>query len=118
MAVDKIDGIYLYSNIDWLDYDNPKNADCKEVKKFLEDNNIDFIFLNYADPIQHEEALKPLRGWDFKDGKYNFTVNSFPFLMYTEIDYNTSMYHWKKVLLVGKDAILNSNLLELSKLGR
>ena len=114
MAITKIDSIYLYTNLTWAE---GETSDSVEARKYLDDNGVQYIHLNYADPAQHEAALAPLRTWMFSDGLHT-EITDFPFIIYSEVhdDMDSSMY--PKVLIYGLDAIKQSNLTDLYQLGR
>lgn len=51
-----------------------------EMKKWLDDNNISYISMNYSDDSQHQQVFKSLNGWWPEANIINF-----PILTYTEI---------------------------------
>lgn len=115
MAITKIDSIYLYTDLTWAE---GEVSDSTKAQKYLDDNGIQYIHLNYADPTQHEAALAPLRTWLFSDGLLHEEIKAFPLVIYTEChdDMESAMY--PKVLLYGLDAIKDSNITDLYELGR
>jgi hypothetical protein len=114
MAITKIDSIYLYTNLTWAE---DEVSDSVEAKKYLEDNGVQFIHLNYADPVQHEAALAPLRTWLFADGQHE-EITEFPLVIYSEVHDDLETAFYPKVLLYGLDAIKDSTLTDLYQLGR
>lgn len=114
MAITKIDSVYLYTDLTWAE---DEVSDSVDAKKYLEDNGVEFIHLNYADPAQHEAALAPLRTWLFADGQHQ-EISNFPLVIYTEVHDDMESAYYPKVLLYGLDAIKESNLTDLYQLGR
>jgi hypothetical protein len=115
MAISKIDGICLYTGIDW---ENPTDHSVEfDCLQYFKDNGItQFDHLNYY--IDHQaECLASLRNWIFKDGLHP-EIQAYPFVIYTECDYSTPMSSWPKVLIYGADAINAAGLPDLYKIGR
>jgi hypothetical protein len=113
MAISKIDAIYLYTDMTW---EEGEKTDSTQARAYLDAEGVEYILLNYADPAQHEDATSPLRTWGFIDGYHD--IKAFPFVIYTEVHDDMSMTKWPKVLLYGLDAIIESNISDLYKLGR
>lgn len=114
MAITKIDSIYLYTDLTWAE---DEVSDSVEARKYLDDNGVEYIHLNYADPTQHEAALSPLRTWLFTDGLHE-EINEFPLVIYSEVHDDIPSALYPKVLLYGLDAIKDSNITDLYQLGR
>jgi hypothetical protein len=113
MAITKIDDIYLYTDLSW---DPSEVSESVDAKAFLDACGLTYIHLNYADPEQHPFVFDPLSSWSFSDGSHK--IETFPFVIYTEIHDDLSPAKYPKVLLYGLDEIENSNLTELYQLGR
>ena len=114
MSIIKIDNIYFYSGILSDNIVNSTEIELKQkenslvAKKWLTDNNIPIILMNYGDPAQWPSAIAPLNTW-FNDTQ----IETFPFVIYDEIDEN---FNRTKRVLLGVDEIINSNLIALIKL--
>lgn len=115
MALSKIDGICLYTGIDW---ENPTGFSVEfDCLQYFKDNGIvDFQHLNYHADHQ-AECLASLQNWMFVDGQHP-EIQAFPFVIYTECDYSQPMHTWPRVLVYGADAIKTAGLYDLYKLGR
>jgi hypothetical protein len=100
----KIKDIHLCTG---LHEDNNGNRRAYDL---LKNNDIKFIHLAYWDPSQHADLFASFKTWHDAG---NPEVTEFPIVYYTKIDIN---YDMKKVFLIGIDAILNSNIVQLSKL--
>lgn len=104
----KIDDIAIYTG--GGDFVTESNL----LIEYLNDNNItDATKLHYSDPTQFSEVFAPLETW-FN----NVSINSFPFIIYTEIDDELKPSQYQKVILKGVDEVMNSNFINLYKLGR
>lgn len=73
MAITKIEEVYLYTTLDHT------HAECYGMKKWLDDNNIQYTNLHYPAEIK-DEVFAPLNTW--WDG---VTFTDFPILIYTEV---------------------------------
>jgi hypothetical protein len=118
----RIDDIHLYTNIDWASGDLQVSH---MAQKFFEENDMPVILMNYnGSPEILEAALEPLRTWRFENkisetNKYGlFDLQEFPFLIYTEVHDDIPPSKFPRILLYGYDEIVDSNILELYKLGR
>jgi len=100
----KIKDIYLCTG---LHEDNNGN---RHAFDYLTNNSIKFTHLAYWDPSQHQEIFDSFKTWHDAG---NPDTGEFPILYYTAID---SDYNSSRVFLVGGEAILNSTIVELSKL--
>ena len=113
MSIQKIDDIYLYTDL----VGKPKEkSESVDAKTYMDSLNIEYINMNYNHPDLHEDALSPLRTWTFTRGQHELT--HFPFIIYTEIHDDLSPSFYPKVLLFGLDEIKESNLVELYQLGK
>ena len=113
MSIQKIDDVYLYTD---LALEPDEKSASFEAKAYMDSLNINYIHMNYYHPDQHEPALSPLRTWQFSRGQHDLPC--FPFVIYTEIHDDLSPAFYPRVLLFGMDEIRNSNLVEIYQLGR
>jgi hypothetical protein len=104
-----ITNIYLYTK----DVFNEKSS-CFKAKKFLDDNQISYVNLNYPDSSQHEELLSAVSSW----WRGEIEVKAFPFLHYTEVHEDLDPSQYPIEILRGLTQIRNSNLAELNLLGK
>lgn len=97
--ITRIEKIYVYTGL------TPTGGDdSAKAIDWLDTNNIQYTNLWYGDKAQHQSVFDALNTWNIE------TVSDFPFVIYNEIDdegFSTP------VGLIGLDAILNSNLVEL-----
>lgn len=82
--------------------------DNRSAYDWLTEQGIDFKHLAYNDPNQHNDVWASLQTWD-----HDKTINTFPILHYHEVD---DQYNVTGVVLVGLDEIINSDIVNLSKL--
>jgi hypothetical protein len=114
MALQKIDDIFLYTDLNW---DPKEQSDSVEAKKWMDSLGIKYEHLNYADKREHDKNVHaPLRTWMFTRGRHSF--GSFPFVIYTEVHDDLSPARYPRVLHFGLEEIISSNLAEIYKLGR
>lgn len=95
----KIANIYLYATND---------SDSEAAKKWLDDNEIEYTYLRYADESQHPYVFHALNSW------FNTELNSFPIVVFDEIHDDRPSY---KSYIAGLEAIEQSTLAELYQLG-
>lgn len=113
----KIDQIYLSTGFPDV------NGESAVAKKFLDDNGVSYTHLHYADQRQWQavfDAFSTWRGYDHDgDGKFEtkelIAVNAtaFPVLHYDVI---TDDYRRERVVIQGASNIVNSKIVELSKI--
>ena len=108
MALTKIDDIFLYTGF------NESATTSYQAKKWLDAQNIKYEFMHYGAEDEHQMLFDSLNTW-WPD-KHVFT--DFPFVIYTEVHDDLSPRNYPKVCLMGLDNIVNSNLVDLYKLGR
>ena len=108
MALIKIDDVDLYTGF------TASAADCYAAKKWLDEQNITYTLMNYADDSQHNDLFNALNTW--WPNQHTFT--DFPFVIYTEIHDDLSPKNYPKVCIQGLADIQASNLPQLWKLGR
>jgi hypothetical protein len=113
MAIQKIDSIYLYTDMTWA-----ANETCPsvEARNHMDSLGLPYTLMNYADPEQHEAALGPLRDWQMIG--MPDALEAFPFVVYTEVHDDIETDRQPKVIIYGIDAIKQSNIASLYKLGR
>lgn len=73
MAIIKIEEVYLYATLDHT------HAECYEMKKWLDDNNVNYTYLHYHAEAKND-ALAPLNTW-----WEGVTFTDFPIIIYTEV---------------------------------
>lgn len=72
MAIIKIEDVCLYTTLDHT------HAECYALKKWLDDNNIEYAHLHYPSEIK-EQVFAPLNTW-----WEGVTFTDFPLITYTE----------------------------------
>jgi hypothetical protein len=104
MAIVKIDQVHLYTGL------TETASDSYAAKKWMDDNGVEYIHLHYGDETQHEVVFSALSTWWPTES----VITQFPFVTYREIhdDYSTI-----NLSIRGLEAITESNLVELQKLG-
>lgn len=112
----KIDNIYLSTGFP------DQNGEGGIAKKFLDDNSVQYVHLHYADPRQWQSVFDAFGTWEAYDsdgdGKFDSSrmvkanVFAFPILHYDVI---TEDYKRERVVIQGAQNILNSRVVELSK---
>jgi hypothetical protein len=110
MALTRIDDIQLYMGM------TAEAADCYAVKEFLQSHNVAYQNYMYADDSQHPELLAALSSWKLQGAPEVMT--KFPFIIYTEVDFDLPPSQFKRVCIYGKDAILASDIVAKFALGR
>lgn len=107
MALVKIDDVFLYTAL------TATAHQCWLMKKYLQDNNINYTNLHYNDDTQLPDVFAPLNTW-----WTNVTFDEMPILIYTEIhdDLPPSKYPRKFFKTVAD--IQASNFLQEYQLGR
>ena len=100
-----IASIYLYTGL------SETASLSYEAKKWLEDNQINFNHLHYADDKQFKSVFDALNTW-FPESATPIT--EFPFIVYDERHHDYSVI---TRLLYGLEAIKTSNISELTLLG-
>ena len=113
MAIQKIDSIYLYTGMTWAPDETGSSV---EARDHMDSLGIPYMHMNYADPEQHEAALSPLRDWAMVG--MPDSLDEFPFVVYTEVHDDIDTEFQPKVIIYGLDAIKQSNIATLYKLGR
>lgn len=100
-----IANIYLYTGL------SETGSISYEAKKWLEENQIKFNHLHYADEVQFESVFTALNTW-FSES--TTPITEFPFVVYDERhhDYSSTVR-----LIYGLEAIKTCNLAELTLLG-
>jgi hypothetical protein len=100
-----IASVYLYTGLD------ESASKSYEAKKWLEENEIQFAHLHYADHMQFESVFTALNTWWPHS---TIPITEFPFVVYDERhhDYSSIVR-----LIYGLEAIKASNLSELTQLG-
>ena len=78
-----------------------------EMKKWLIDNNVKFIVMNYADDSQHEEVFE-----SFKNRIESIIVSQFPILTYIEIHDDLEVYEFPFKCFTDLESLQNSSFLE------
>lgn len=112
----KIDDICTYTHLTWKET-TPTNS--TKLKEFMDLNVPGHTLLNYTDPDLLEAAMEPLRTWSFANyGGETVDIDTFPFVIYTEVHDDMSPSQYPRVLLYGYDAVTSSNIIELYQLGR
>jgi hypothetical protein len=97
--ITRIENIYIYTGL------TPTGGnDSATAVEWLDSNNIAYTNLWYGDKEQHQEVLGAINTWNVGE------VSDFPFVIYDEIDDEGLS---TRRGLIGLDAILNSNLVEL-----
>ena len=102
MSITKIKDIYLCTGLYEDNNENRKSYD------WLKANNIEFTHLSYWDPVQHADLFANYSTWI-----PGLVVDKFPFVHYTEVTDDSIN---KPVFLIGYDALVSSNLIELIQL--
>jgi hypothetical protein len=100
-----IASVYLYTGF------NETASISYEAKKWLEDNQIQFGHLHYADDGQFDSVFTALNTW-WPDS--TLPITEFPFVVYDERHHDYSVI---TRLIYGLEAIKASNLPELIQLG-
>lgn len=100
-----IANVYLYTGF------NESASKSYEAKKWLEDNQIKFNNLHYADDAQFKSIFDAINSW-WPDSTIPLT--DFPFIVYEE---RHDDYSSIQRLIYGLEAIKASNLAELTQLG-
>ena len=100
-----IANVYLYTGL------SDSASLSYEAKKWLEENQISFNHLHYADDKQFKSVFDALNSWWPNS---TITINDFPFIVYDERhdDYSSIVR-----LIYGLQSIKDSNLTELNQLG-
>lgn len=80
MAITKIEEVYLYTTLD------ERHTECYGMKKWLDDNNVQYTLLHYFTAEQKSQAIAPLLTW-----WENCTITDFPILIYTEVRDDTPL---------------------------
>lgn len=80
MAIIKIEEVYLYTTLD------ETHQECYDMKKWLDDNNVQYTLLHYFTAEQKSQAIEPLKTW-----WENCTITNFPILIYTEVRDDTPL---------------------------
>jgi hypothetical protein len=97
--IKEIKDIYIYTGL------TPAGeSDSATAVEWLDSNNITYINLWYGDESQHKSVFDAINTWNVGE------VSDFPFVIYDEIDDEGLS---TRRGLIGLDAILNSNLVEL-----
>lgn len=102
MSIVKIKDICLCTG---LVKDNNENRSAYD---YLTSSNIDFKHLAYWDPAQHQGVWDSLQTWI-----HDKQINTFPIVHYHQVD---DQYNTTGVVLVGLSEIMNSDIVNLSKL--
>lgn len=99
-----------------------ESGECSVAKKFLDDNGVAHKHLHYADPSQWQIVLDAFSTWQAYDsdgdGKFDkarlvaVNATAFPVLHYDVI---TDDYRRERVVIQGASNIVNSKIVELSK---
>ena len=113
MTIQKIDSIYLYTDMTWAPGETGPSV---EARDHMDSLGVPYTLMNYADPEQHEAALDPLRDWPMIG--MPDALEAFPFVIYTEVHDDIEADSQPRVILYGVDAIKQSNVATLYKLGR
>jgi hypothetical protein len=113
MSLSKIDQVYLYT---YITHQENEESDSVSAKKFLDDNAVQYEWLNYANEEQHPSVFNALNTWIFSDGMHKF--EEFPFIHYREVHDDLPEGKWPLVSLIGLQAIKDSNIVELFNLGK
>lgn len=102
----KIKDIYLYTGF-------TANAnDGYSAKVWMDQNNIQYTHMHYADSAQHQSLFDALSTWSFGDAEIAFS--QFPFVIYDEV---SDDYSITKRCLYGLEAITSSDLVNLVAIG-
>jgi hypothetical protein len=110
MSFVRIDDIHLYGGL------TEDAVDCYRTKKWLEENNIQFIHLFYQDENQCNEVIETVNKW-FVTEEQTAVISKLPFLVYCEVDTDLPISQYPRKVLVGYDEI-TSKLKELYAVGR
>lgn len=98
----KIAQVYLYTA-------NIAEDACNQARTWLDDNQIEYTLLNYADESQHPQVFEALNSW------FGTNLSQFPVVVYDELyDDQPS----QRAFICGLTALTQSNLAELYQLGR
>ena len=126
MAIIKIEQIYLYTNQQFtltiaddgtgIETTDQTTDSAKALALFAANGITNFVSLNYPDTAGHQDCFSPLNTWVFSNT--TDTISSFPFAYYTEVHDDLPVNQMPMVLLNGLQAIENSNIAELYKLGQ
>lgn len=106
MALTKIDDIYFYNGI------TDTAQKTWEMKKYLIDNNIAFINMQYGDDSQFEDVFSSLSSW------FNIDIINFPILTYTEVHDDLPPSQYPKKCLLSVEELISNNFIDLYKIGR
>lgn len=100
-----------------------ENGEGGVAKKYLDDNGVQYKHLHYADPGQWQYVFDAFATWEAYDsdgdGVFDKTriakvnVTGFPILHYDVI---TDDYRRERVVIQGASNIVNSKIVELSKI--
>ena len=110
MSFVRIDDIHLYGGL------TDDAVDCYRTKKWLEENNINFLHLFYQDDKQCAEVIETVKGW-FAHAESPVTISKLPFIVYCEVDSDLQISQYPRKVLVGYDEI-TSKLKDLYSIGR
>lgn len=102
MSITQIKDIYLCTGLYEDNNENRKSYD------WLKANNIEFTHLSYWEPLQHAELFASYNTW-----LPNLAIDKFPFVHYLEVTDDSVA---TPVFLIGYEALVNSNLIELYQL--
>ena len=80
-----------------------------EMKKWLVDNNVNYILMNYADDSQHEDVFLSLNNWN-KD--LDIAISNFPVLTYIEVHDDLEVYQFPVKCFTDLETLKNSSFLE------
>jgi len=111
MALTKIVDCYLYCG-----FTEDAQA-CFDFKKWLEDNNVDFQLLFYADNSQHKGVFDALNSW-WPDLESENKLSKFPIFVYTEIHDDLTPAKYPRKFFKSTAEIQTSNFLTQYQLGR
>ncbi len=111
MALTKIVDCYLYSGF------TEEAQACSDLKIWLENNNIDFQFLFYADNSQHEAVFTALNSWWPKLEPEN-KLDKFPIFVYTEVHDDLTPAKYPRKFFKSVTEIQASDFLTQYLLGR
>lgn len=85
--------------------------DCYAAYEHFKNINFPVRHLHYGDPAQHEEVLKSVNSW-FENDETVGIIN-FPFVTYEKLYDQTDLQSRSVKIVVGVEAIKNTNWQEL-----
>lgn len=102
MAILKIDDIDLFVGL------TQDAHDCWQMKKFLEDHNIKYRTMMYADDSQHEVIFYSM------SEQWAEEFNKFPLLTYTEIDFDLAPSQYPKKIARTVEDLQSTHFVQLA----